>query len=86
MGLDTVKLVMAFEDEFEIAIPNDVAARLQTVGDVTEYVWRRLAAEGRPRERDAVLAMVCIITCDECGTRLDELTEATTFVEDLHMD
>lgn len=83
MGLDSVELVMAFEDFFELDIPNDVAANLQTVGDVTDYVHARLLAEGRPRDRQAVLAMVCVITCDQCGTTLDRLTEQTSFVADL---
>jgi acyl carrier protein len=86
MGLDSVELVMAFEEQFEIAIPNEVAEKLQTVGDVVDYVTARLAAEGRPRSRDDVLVWVNIITCDQCGTRLDELTESTSFVKDLGID
>ena len=86
MGLDSVELVMEFEDFFEIRIPNEDAEKLQTVGDVTDYVHARLAAEGRPRERDAVLAMVMVITCEQCGTTLDRLTEGTSFVGDLGID
>jgi acyl carrier protein len=86
MGLDSVELVMEFEDAFEMDIPDADAGKLQTVGDVTEYVWRRLAAEGRPRERDAVLAIVCVITCEQCGTTLDRLTEQTSFINDLGID
>ncbi len=83
MGLDSVELVMAFEDFFEIDIPNEVAAALQTIGDVTSYVCARLAADGRSCDRQDVLAMVCVITCDQCGTTLDRLTEQTSFVNDL---
>ena len=86
MGLDSVELVMAFEDFFEIDIPNEVAERLQSVGDVTDYVHARLNAEGRPREREAVLAMVMVITCDQCGTTLDRVTEQTRFIADLGID
>ena len=83
MGLDSVELVMEIEDCFEIDIPDEAAEKLQTVGDVTNYVHARLAAEGRPRDREAVLAMVRVITCDQCGTTLDRLTEQTSFVTDL---
>ncbi len=37
-SLDTVELVMAFEEEFEIEIPDEDAERMQTVGDAISYL------------------------------------------------
>jgi acyl carrier protein len=37
-SLDTVELVMAFEEEFEIEVPDEEAEKLQSVGDVIKYV------------------------------------------------
>jgi len=37
-SLDTVELVMAFEEEFSIEVPDEEAEKLQTVGDVIRYV------------------------------------------------
>ena len=37
-SLDTVELVMAFEDAFEIDIPDEDAEKIQTVKDATEYI------------------------------------------------
>lgn len=37
-SLDLVELVMAFEEEFEVSIPEDEVANLVTVGDVVKYV------------------------------------------------
>lgn len=37
-SLDTVELVMAFEEEFEIEVPDEEAEKLQSVGDVNTYV------------------------------------------------
>jgi acyl carrier protein len=37
-SLDTVELVMAFEEEFEIEVPDEEAEKLQSVGDVISYV------------------------------------------------
>lgn len=37
-SLDTVELVMAFEEEFGNEIPDEEAEKLQTVGDVIKYV------------------------------------------------
>ena len=37
-SLDTVELVMAFEEEFEIEIPDDAAEKIQTIKDAIEYI------------------------------------------------
>lgn len=42
MGLDTVELVLAFEDEFGIAIKNEDAEKLATPGAVADYVMSRV--------------------------------------------
>lgn len=40
-SLDTVELVMAFEEEFGSEIPDEDAEKLQTVGDVIKYIEER---------------------------------------------
>lgn len=37
-SLDTVELVMAFEEEFEIEVPDEEAEKLTSVGDVVTYI------------------------------------------------
>lgn len=37
-SLDTVELVMAFEEEFGIEIPDEAAEKIQTVKDATSYI------------------------------------------------
>jgi acyl carrier protein len=37
-SLDTVELVMEFEDEFEISIPDEDAEKIQTVGAAVSYI------------------------------------------------
>ena len=37
-SLDTVELIMEFEKEFNIAIPDDQAEKIQTVGEATTYI------------------------------------------------
>jgi len=37
-SLDTVELIMEFEKEFNIAIPDDQAEKIATVGDAIEYI------------------------------------------------
>jgi acyl carrier protein len=37
-SLDTVELIMEFEKEFDIAIPDDQAEKISTVGDAIAYI------------------------------------------------
>ncbi len=40
-SLDTVELVMAFEEEFGIEIPDEDAEKMQTVGEAVDYIRKR---------------------------------------------
>ena len=42
MGLDTVELVIAFEEEFGVAIDNDDAEKMKNPGDVADYMISRV--------------------------------------------
>lgn len=44
-SLDTVELVMEFEDEFDITIPDVDAEKIQTVGDAINYIETKLPKE-----------------------------------------
>ena len=37
-SLDTVELVMEFEDEFELSIPDEEAEKIQTVGQAIKFI------------------------------------------------
>ncbi len=37
-SLDTVELIMALEEEFNIEIPDEDAEKMKTVGDVIKYI------------------------------------------------
>jgi len=41
-SLDTVELVMAFEEKFDIEIPDEDAEKMRTVGDAIEYLSSKL--------------------------------------------
>jgi acyl carrier protein len=43
-SLDTVELVMAFEEEFGIEIPDDAAESIVTVGDAVKYIDKTQSA------------------------------------------
>ena len=42
-SLDNVELVMAFEEEFGVEIPDDAALTIQTVGDAVKFVEKATA-------------------------------------------
>ncbi|NBR10818.1 MAG: acyl carrier protein, partial [Alphaproteobacteria bacterium] len=42
-SLDTVELVMAFEEEFSVEIPDDAAETIRTVGDAVAFITKKSA-------------------------------------------
>ncbi len=43
-SIQSVELVAAFEEEFDIEIPDDAAEHIQTVGDAVKFIAERLGA------------------------------------------
>lgn len=43
-SLDTVELVMEFEEEFELSIPDEEAEKIQTVGQAIDYISTHLGS------------------------------------------
>jgi acyl carrier protein len=44
-SLDTVELVMALEEEFDIEIPDEVAEKIDTVGKAVEHISSEIEAK-----------------------------------------
>ena len=45
-SLDTVELVMEFEDEFDMSIPDEEAEKIQTVGAAIDYIEKIMKDQG----------------------------------------
>lgn len=45
-SLDTVELVMEFEDAFETSIPDEEAEKIKTVGQAIDYILAHMDQEG----------------------------------------
>ena len=45
-SLDTVELVMEFEDAFEMAIPDEEAEKIQTIGMAIDFIHQHLNSSG----------------------------------------
>ena len=44
-SLDTVELVMEFEDEFETSIPDEQAEKIQTIGQAVDFIKQAIGAD-----------------------------------------
>jgi acyl carrier protein len=86
MGLDTVELVMAFEESFGIKIPNAAAETLLTPGDVIDHVIAQLQARGENPDREAVAGTVRTCVLDQLGISPKRYQEDARFVEDFGAD
>ena len=89
MGLDSVELVMAFEEEFEVEIPDDEAERIITVGDARDCIVGKLRA--RAEDPDAVdpeevWSRIKAIVVDLIAVRPEQVTPDAAFIDDLGVD
>lgn len=48
-SLDTVELVMEFEDEFELSIPDEEAEKIQTVGQAVDFIFQAQQDKGKEK-------------------------------------
>ncbi len=54
-SLDTVELVMEFEDEFDMSIPDEEAEKIQTVGAAIDYIvdiMKKKGSEGATKKEE----------------------------------
>jgi len=86
MGLDTVELVMAMEDEFGIEIPNCDAPKLAVLGDMNDYILRALRQRGETPDERLIWERLSRIVVKQLGVRPDEVTRSAHIVYDLRAD
>jgi hypothetical protein len=82
MGLDVVELVMAFEEEFGISIPDAEAPELTTPRKVTDYIVEKVAGRGMSREQVAARVRRVV----EKQTATYDFSDDDHFVYDMHLD
>jgi acyl carrier protein len=83
MGLDTVELVMAFEEEFDIEISNETAERILSVRDVRDLVLSEYRRLNRTLDSDDIFRRIVRVTAECLGVRAERVTLDTAFVDDL---
>ncbi len=90
MGLDGVELLMALEDEFEIEIPDEEAAK-RTVGDLYDVIVRHLDRSqrigmGKAWTNDGVWETLCRVTATQTGVKRAEIKREAAIVADLGIE
>jgi acyl carrier protein len=87
MGLDTVELVMKVEETFDLEIPDAVASKLYTVGQLHAYVVECINKRSDLQiDPAAVFVRLRDIICRQLGVQPDAVTPDARFVEDLRAD
>ena len=86
MGLDTVELVIAVEEEFSISIPNENASEMFRVGDLRDFVIGELRDRGETVDEARVWSSIQDIIVSQLGVARDDVTPEARFVEDLGAD
>ena len=86
MGLDTVELVMAIEDEFKISIPNAIAGRLVRLRDFQDFAVSALRDRGEQVDPAAVWERLKRVAIAQCAFREDQVVPGAHLVYDLGLD
>ena len=82
MGLDVVEVIMAFEEEFGISIPDADCENLTTPRQVTEYVWGRISHERVTKEQVAARVREVVIR----QTANEDFNDDSHFMNDMGLD
>jgi acyl carrier protein len=86
MGLDSVELVMNTEQHFGIDIPDGVAEKLFTVGDLHGFIVAELKRGGREQNPEAVFIELRQLICDQFGIKPKRVLAEARIVKDLGID
>lgn len=84
--MDTVEIVMTFEEKFEIKIPDAVAEKLITPRLCSDLIEATLISEGRPRPRTEIDEAVRAIIFGILGVTEPVYHPDAEFIRDLGAD
>ncbi len=86
MGLDTVELVMTWERDFSLSIPNDIAATLTTPEVAANTIGALLSEAGRPMDPEELHRIIKQATLEVSGLREHQYRRDGRFVQDFGLD
>ena len=89
MGLESVELVMAFEEEFGVEIPDDEAEQIVTVADARDFIVGKLRERAENPEAvdpEEVWLRLKAIVVDLIAVRPEKVIPEAAFMDDLGVD
>ena len=86
MGMESVELVLAWEEDFDISIPDEAAATFDTPRDVGDYIERILISEGRALPREEVDRIIKVVVIEMLALPESIYGLDVKFVEEMGVD
>ncbi len=86
MGLDTVELVIAVEEEFQIEISDADAAKLGVLGDLHDYIVQAIRRRGETPDEPQIWERLKTVVVAQLGVSPDEVVRSAHVVKDLLAD
>ena len=86
MGLDTVELAIAIEEEFSIKISDADAERLGVLGDLHDYIVSALRQRGETPDEPLVWQRLTSVVVAQLGVPREKVTRSAHVVKDLRAD
>lgn len=86
MGLDTVELVLEVEQHFGVSVPDEMAERIETVGELAQLVCHLRREAGLPLRYPDALSGLQDLTSRLFRIPLDRIGPDARFVKDLGLD
>jgi acyl carrier protein len=88
MGLDTVEIILWAEDKFGIEIPDADAAGIKTVGEFSEYIYRRLLIGGdfNAQSESVIFERIKAYLISHVEVKPELIFREAEFVRDLGLD
>ena len=86
MGLDSVELVMAVEEEFNLVIADEDAEKICTVGEFNRYLINECKNKQLIIDDDEIWRRLKKVIVYQLGVKPEQVTKHANFVYDLGMD
>jgi acyl carrier protein len=86
VGLDTVELIMEAEKLFGINVPDDLAAKTETVGQFVNLIYELRLISDKPLSYDEILLQLQQMISKNFAIPMERIIPEAFFTKDLGLD